>query len=450
MDGGTVFTRENNVIVVHDGRRGPRGYPGADSTVPGPPGAGIVVHGPWQDGTSYGPRDAVSWRSTLLAGANSLYVQRSSFPQTPSTTPPHLDPSRWNEIGAKDWGNAFGGIWEVQQLNHGFSHVGEPVGFSATAGRYVLAQARHADDLAIAVVREVVSEHRAILQSTGEVPNVDPRVIHPDGSSWIPGRVYYVTAARGRVSATPPTDASIYANPILMAAAQNGAGGVNAVALPWTPVSGRQRDYVPVGLTKFYFTIADATTEISGADDAGRELAYAVGDTTDVFVDGSNLFRDDYTAEDGLSITFAQQLAPGSRVEVWTPDRPLDLLIRSTMLKVDNIEELFDGLTTVFDLTYGGQPVTFQNSTAAIVTLDATPQEPLIDYEIVSSAGDPDHAAIQFFNAPVPGTRFWATALTPAGQQNLPPGGATDAVLTKLSSADGDVGWTTVIHGGAF
>lgn len=444
---GTVFDRDTQTVVVHNGRRGKAG-PAGPKGDKGDQGDSIHIHESWQIGETFCPRDAVTDRSRLMVGVTSLYIQKETYPCAPLTVAPYSEPSRWIEVSAHQWGNTFGGIWEVYQIDHGFTKVGQPVGYSYQANAYVLANAGAEDELGLAVVREVIDSDRVILQSSGEVPDIDPTVIYPDGSSWDPGRIYYVSSLRGRLELTAPLDASSFVCPILMATDDDPqSGGQNGVALPWTPVSGREKEYIPVGMQKFFFLGTAGQTEISGPDLDNNLLTYITGNNTDVFVNGTNLWRGDYTATDGFRIFLTDALADGDEVEVWTPDRPLDILVRSTTLKLDNIEGQFDGVTTMFDLYYNGQPVVFQDASSISIFLDVNPQEPLVDYQLVDNGG---LFAVDFKIAPELGTRFWGVALSPSGQAGVPSGGAAGAVLSKASSADGDMYWADVIEGGTW
>lgn len=444
--GGTSFERDVQLVVVHDGRRGVKGNPGRKGDQ-GDPGRSIRVLGPWTPNTSYCPGDAVTGRSRLMPGITSMYLQRSSKPCSIATLEPWADPARWDEVNSHSWGNTFGGIWEVYQINHGFTRVGQPVAYSWQANRYTLASAASEDELGIAIVRAVVDKDRVLLQSTGELPNIDPAVIYPDGDGWQDGRLYYVSTARGRLEAAPPIDANAFTNPILIATGNNAqTGGKNGVALPWRPVVGA-KEYIPVGQSKFRFTATAGQQSFTGPDLDNVLLRYIVGDNTDVFVNGLNIREDRYVATDGFEITFNTPLQAGDHVEVWTPDRPLDILVKSTTLKLDNIEAQFDGVKTTFKLSYGDLPIVFQDASSVMIWLDATGQEPLIDYVLTDVDGD---TAVAFKDAPERGTRFWGLALSPAGQSGLPGGGATGAVLMKMSSADGDIGWVTEIDGGTW
>lgn len=443
---GGIFETERPVVIVHEGRRGVRGGPG-DEGQPGPKGDSIRVMGAWEAGLTYCPGDAVTDRSSALSGVTSLYLQRAGVACAVSDVQPYQDPARWVEVADRDWNNSFGGIWQVYQINHGFTRIGQPIAYSPLAGRYVQATATSEDELGIAVVREVVSSDVVILQSTGEVPGIDPAVIYPDGSSWQVGRVYYVSTARGRLELEPPLGTSNFVNPILTPSGQDGSPDrMNGVALPWRP-SKSNVEFVPVGQMKYFFIATAGQTQIEGVDERNNLLRYTPGDNTDVFVNGLNLTEEQYDGTNGTLITLDTPLAAGDTVEIWTPDRPLDILVRSTTLKLDNIDSLFDGIRVDFPLTYGDVPVVTQDGSSINVVLDATPQEPDIDYVLIDIDGE---MGLSFKEAPERGTRFWGIALSPSGQAGVPPAGDTGAVLMKLSTADGDIGWVTLIDGGSW
>ena len=405
---GATFETGQRMVVVYDGHRGKVGTKG-DEGDPGGKGDSISVLGRWAAGETYCPLDAVSWRSSLVDHVSSLYVQKSGSPCDPSVTPPNEDPTRWEEIGATDIDNAMGGIWYVYQQNHGFTKVGQPIGYSFQSDSYVLASSRTLDELAIAVVREVVDADRVILQSSGEVPQIDQDIIYPAGSTWEAGQVYYVSSVRGRVELSVPVDPDYYTNPILIATDVNPSGGRNGVALPWTPSGGAgSRSYSVLTYRKFFFDAGSGQTVFSGPDKYGNDLSYEVG-FCDVFSQGLNL--EDFvafTATDGTSITLTTAPTVGSVVEVWTPSAPPDqIVIPSTLVKLDNIETLFDDVQTTFPLSVGSIDLAFQATLNVIPYLDATPQEPLADYFVVERPSDPTLASLQFAE-PIPaGTRFW-------------------------------------------
>lgn len=407
----TIVEKDNlQVVVIFDGARGKQGLPGDDGDQ-GDPGRGLNMLGNWVSGTIYCPGDIVTDRSSLVGHVTSFYIQKTDQPCSPSTMAPWQDPTRWAEAGAQDWDNAFGGIWEVYQINHGFTRIGQPITYSAAANRYILASSSSMDNVGIALVREVIDADRVILQSSGEVPNIDPAVIYPDLSAWQRGRLYYVSTAMGRLELTPPTDHSSITNPILIAADDDPqTGGVNGIALPWAPVQAAQR-FMPVGWSKFYYTATAGQTVLTGPDNNAQTLAYTPGVNTDVFVNGLNRPESAYTATDGVSITLGAPLSAGDIVEVWTPSQPLSVLVPSTTMKLDSIEALFDGTETVFPLLYGGVPVAISDETSAMIWLDATAQEPQIDYELTTPGGA---TSIEFKEPPEPGTRFWGVVFEPS------------------------------------
>lgn len=405
---GEVFKVKHKVVYVHRGARGPRGFPGATGPE-GPQGDSFHLRGLWTPGVVYCPLDAVTSRSALLAGVNSLFIQKDEHPCDQSTVPPYLDPTRWAEIGAVDIHNAFGGIWQVFQLDHPFTKVGEPVGFSLVSNSYVLADARLEHELAIGVVREVVSDDIVILQSTGEVPDIDPAVITPDGSVWEPGKLYYTTTTRGRLSLDPPEDHNYFVNPILLPT-QVIAGKQAGVVLPWTPVQNRGRRQL-VGYDKFFFTATAGQTVIEGVDDEGNTLAYDAGDEVEVFVNGLNRRDSTFTADDGTTIVLSPALALDDVVEVWVPEDGTIPVLPSRAVKLDTIEPLFNGVTTTFPLEIEGSQILVQDTLNLRIWLDASPQEPLVDYHLIEDPGSPGFGALVIDGAPPAGTRFWGLLL---------------------------------------
>lgn len=406
---GGIYQNAPRVVVVSQ-IRGARGLPGDAGDI-GPQGESFTMRGGWVSGTVYAPLDAVTYRSSALAGVTSLYIQKNSVEEAISTTVPYLDPTRWEEIGSTDIRNAFGGIWQVHQIAHGFTKVGQPVGYSLASDIYVQADARTGNELAIGVVREVVSPDIVVLQSTGEVPGIDVTVILPDGSDWMPGRIYYATATRGRLSLDPPQDPNYFVNPVLLAASHVPATGRSGVVLPWTPVGGtlsRTARQV-VGFTKYHFTISSPTSAISGDDNNSQTLAYNVADGVEVFLNGLNLIETaQYSATDGTSIDFVSALSAADEVEVWVYADATIPTYPATASKVDSIESQFDGVETVFDLKVGGVKAHMQDTLSLRLWLDASPQEPLVDYNVIEDPGQPGFAQIEFAEAPEPATRFWA------------------------------------------
>lgn len=412
---GQVFTSSAQLVVVHDGRRGAPGLKG-DKGDAGDQGGSINILGAWSPGTTYSPLDAVSWRSSLTAGVNSLYVQRSTVAAAPSSTPPNEDLSRWTEIGAVDWDNAFGGIWEVLQLDHGFTAVGQPVGYSYQSESYVLADSRNLDELGVAIVREIVSPDRVVLQSSGEIPGLNPDVIWPSGSSWEPGRVYYVSPQRGYVQITKPTDSSHFVNPIVIPTRDAGGGKRDGVALPWTPTGGPSAGAeIPVGRKKFFYTATSAQTVFTGPDSEGNTMSYTPGTNTDVFYNGALLNPAQYEATDGATVTLLGGLvgAIGQVLQVWTPDRPLSIPVPSTVVKIDNIESGFNGTLTVFKLRVATVALDLTTSLNTMIWLDGNPQEADVDYVVSDDPGEAGTSIVTFAFAPPAGTRFWGIVFAP-------------------------------------
>ncbi len=428
VKGGVVFNEEQKLVIVHDGTRGPRGVDG-EQGVEGPAGESINILGAWASGTEYCPNDAVTWRSSAADGIQSLYIQADTTPCSISDIEPQLDAPRWQEIGATDLQNVTGAIWTIYQTDHQFEYVGTPVAFGYVAGRWIKADNRLDDEIAIAVVREVIDKDRAVLQTTGEVPKIDPRIIWPDGSDWILGRLYNVSAIRGRVTLPDPdpltNDPSALDHPILMPTKFHESVDDNqasvGVVLPWRPDM-VQRDYRVVGQLKFYYTATAGQSVVSGADLQGNSLEYQSGVNTDVFLNGVNLSEiDDYTATDGTSITFPIPLAEGDHVEVWTPDRPLDIIVQSTAAKMDNIENQFDGVRTDFPITIdGGTPIAVQATPNIMMWLDANPQEAFTDFNTIPDPADPiGGSLLRFTAAPQLGDRFWGLIGIPVGDNRF-------------------------------
>jgi hypothetical protein len=411
-----VFPKEVPLVVVNNGTRGARGFPG-DEGPPGPQGPGINILGPWASGRTYGPGDAVTARSTAASGVQSLWVQRSDFDAAPSTREPYLDPGRWDEIGPTDISNITGSIWTIYQINHGFEFVGTPVCFSFATSIWEKASNRLDGNLAIALVREIISPDLAVLQTTGEIPDLDPRVIFPDGAAWELGRLYYTSNALGRLQVTPPlpTDVNRNVQPILIPTRNHLTQSPDrafGVVLPWRP----QPNVIGTSLVpprKFFYTATAGQTVLSGPDLRGDTLAYTPGDATSVFVNGLNLNDlTDYTAVDGVSIVLTSALSVGDKIEVWTPSEATVPVLPATAVKLDSLEPLFDGARVLFPLTFnGGTNIVLTSAPSLSVYLDGFAQEPLADFTVATSGGDSE---ITFLVAPPPGTRFWAIAAIPA------------------------------------
>jgi len=389
-------------VVLYTGRRGQEGVPG--DSIPGPQGPGFNARGVWSSGAIYRPGDAVVDDGTAVAGVNSLFIQRATAPEGISTTSPRNDSGRWMEIGAADLSNVTGSIWRVSQLAHGFVSVGTPIGYSVSADRWVPASNKIGDEIAVGVVREVISPDQFIVQTSGEITGLDPALIRPDGTAaYTPGQFYYVSRLRGRVTQTPTEPAPGFtSNAILLA-----TGPTSGVVLQWqqTPnVVGRR----PVGFNEFYYDAAAGQTVFSGNDLTGNSLIYQVSDQNQVFVDGDLLTQfDGYDASDGLTVVLTSALSGGERVVVRAIAEPLQAIAPATALPVDNISPLFNGTERRFPLTVGGgSSVALGPSQNVILFLDGNAQEPLTDYRVI--AGDTTDSDIEFTVPPAQGARFWA------------------------------------------
>lgn len=410
---GTAFGSGVRTVRVHSGARGPQGLPGGQGPQ-GDPGQGITITGPWSYGTTYCPGDAVSFRSTLLDGVDSLYIQRDASPCAASTTAPNLDGARWEEVGAVQFGNAFGGIWEVFQADHGFQYVGTPVAFDLGSNAYVAADASVLSDLGIAVVREVIDSDRVVLQSSGEVPYIDSRVIWPDGSSWEPGAIYYVSDILGRVQVTVPASPGAFSNPILMPTDAPAPGARNGIALPWTPqAAAATPNTAVVSPVKFWYTATAGQTVFTGADRNGNVLSYVPGTVTTVFRQGLNLADTGFTATDGSTVELTVAASLNDTVEIWTAGTAVQPVIPSTVQKVDNIEGDFNGGATVFPILVGAVAIPLDAAENVLVFLDVHAQEAGVDYTIVEDPGNAGFSALQFAE-PIPaGTRFFGYLYQP-------------------------------------
>jgi hypothetical protein len=394
------------IVVLYTGRRGGDGKPG--ESIVGPQGPGFNARGVWSGGSIYRPGDAVVDDGTVAAGINSLYIQRASAAESVSTIAPRNDSARWMEIGAADLSNVTGSIWRVYQIAHGFGSVGTPVGYSVSADRWVGASNKIGDETAVGVIREVISTDEFIVQTSGEITGLDPALIRPDGTAaYTPGKFYYVSRLRGRVTETPTEPAvGFVTNAILLA-----TGPTSGVVLQWqqTPnVVGRR----PVGFNEFYFDAAPGQTVFSGVDLDGNTLTYQVSDQNQVFVDGELITQfDGYTASDGLNVTLAAPAVGGERVVFRAIAEALQAIAPATALPADNISPLFNGVDRQFPLTVGGgNDVALGPAQNVILFLDGNAQEPFTDYRVV--AGVNNTSDIEFTVPPAQGARFWAVVGT--------------------------------------
>ena len=415
MNANTVITSEGReLMVLFEGRRGLRGRPG-DKGDTGDPGRSIRTRGTWNAGNAYAPGDAVSADSSAAAGIRSLFVQRDGTATEASTTEPRDAPERWAEIGPTDLSNVTGAIWRVTQINHGFDQIGEPVGYSPSAERWVSANNRQNDEVAVALVRDIPSSTEIVLQSTGEIFDLDPSLIlpsPPSGEQFEPGQLYYVAASRGRLTLEPTINDSAYASkPILLA-----TGPTSGVVLPWQQTENRVDDRL-VALDKFLFIATEGQTVLEGEDENGDDLEYQVGDQTEVFVNGLKLRRNaDYAATNGTSITLADPLSEGDWVAVWTPSEPLTVIAPATSIKLDPIDDLFDGDRRVFPVTVDdGVIVGNQPTDNTLIWIDGNALEPRVDYEIDVDPDDINASIITFTEAPQLGQRFWGITGVPVG-----------------------------------
>jgi hypothetical protein len=438
-----VDGEEIRTIIVSDGFRGSPGPAGPEGPQ-GPQGATLNVRGAWTPGADYCPLDAVSARGTASQGIQSMYIQRSNVPCSASTVEPHLDPGRWQEIGATDLQNVTGAIWEIQQPGHNLNAVGMPVVFNPATLSWTPGGSRKTIASAIvAVVREVIDDTRVILQSSGEVPNIDPSVITPPGGDWEAGRVYYASGIDGALTLDPPDDPTTFRRQPVLVATRNhtsttdpaAPGSVTGVLLPWTP----DAPPAPVALMsgrpvtqRYYFRGEDMQAPnppnwIRGTDFYGNLMDFPVTADIEVFQNGQNVLEYDagfttsgYTiVSEGWVFLYGDAVAePGDRYEIWVfadPDTS-GLLVPSVAEKLDNIESLFDGTRTSFPLTVlNNTPVAQPDAVALQVYLDNHPQEPLVDFITEDDPGDPGVGSLLTFTyAPQPGDRFWAILGRPA------------------------------------
>lgn len=416
--------------VLFAGRRGVPGLKG-DKGDQGDPGRSIHTRGIWAPGTTYAPGDAVTSDSTAAQGIQSLFVQRDTAIESVSNVLPKNDAARWAEVGAIDLSNVTGAIWRVIQNAHGFTSVGQPVTYSQSANRWVLASNRAGEQAAVAVVREVISPNEVLLQGSGDITGLDPAIILPGPVvQFTAGRLYYASATDGFLTETPTVAAvNFSANAMLLA-----TGPTSGVVLQWqsTPnIVGRRT----VGYLSFYYDATPGQTVFSGVDLDGNTLQYPTNDQMRVLVDGVEISAfDGFTAATGTSVTLLSALTGGERVEIRVLAEPLQALVPSTSASADDIGTLFDGVARRFPLTVNaGDPLALGPTQNVLVWLDGNSQEPNTDYRIISGAiTDSD---IEFTTPPPAGTKFWAIVGVP-GTSALPPVGTfTDLQVTNLLTA---------------
>lgn len=385
---GTIYDNPNKVIFVHDGMRGKPGPPGDDGA-PGAPGSGINLVGPFAPGNSYSPNDGVTSRSSAVAGALSLWLQRSNVATSPANTEPHLDPSRWLEVGPDALSSTLGALFTVVQSNHPFTKVGQPA--ALTGAGYALGSSAL---YPVGLVREVIDASTFTLQTTGRLTEVDPSVVI---GGLAAGTIYYVAGTLGTMTATAPTGLGTKVSPVFLA-----DGPTSGVVLPWisVPVSS-QLVSGPIQREKFYFIASDSQQLFTGLDENSNVL-----DLTDaqveVFQNGLNLRETAQYIQDDISVTLAVPAALSDVIEIWADTIPIASVTAGN--KLDGL--VFDGVTTGFALKVGMAPVAFATSATFTIYLDGNPQEPGVDFEVTNSGGN---AQIEFTFAPSGETGFWGT-----------------------------------------
>lgn len=219
------------LIVIYDG---PRGLPGLDGDpgAPGEPGRSINILGPWASHTTYVSGDAVTSRALAAPGVDSLWIVRDGATPTPGVAP-HLEPANWSEVGGGA-GGGLGPVWTVTQAPHPFTKVGEPVTFSMATGQYEVANASFTDQMAIALVRDIVDAGHFVLQSAGEIPEVDPALI-VGGGAWEPGRIYFLSTVGGMLQTADPGLDGWLSQPLLVPTREQPTGVQIGTILGWGP-----------------------------------------------------------------------------------------------------------------------------------------------------------------------------------------------------------------------
>jgi len=390
---GTIYDSTAKLVIVHNGTRGSKGYTGDDGDQ-GLPGDSFNMIGPWVSGTTYSPLDAVTSRSSAADGVTSLFIQKSSQASSVSLVEPHLDPARWDEVGATDTESSFGGVWKVIQPSHPFSKVGQPAALRATG--YELAQSTSADTVGIALVRGIIDSNTFLLQSTGGLSNIDPTVFI--GSTPVLGTLYYVSSSAGLLTSTPPVASNLFVNPIL----KTGNDTTKGAVLPWVPVSNEVTLVgTPTARTKYYFTATAGQTVFTGLDDEGSTLDLSSG-LVEAFQNGLNLRDTDQFTFDATTLTLTAAATLDDKLEIWS-----DELVARQPIAGSKIDPLiFDGVTTVFSLDVGAVNIsTLILSPTLGVFLDGNPQEPDVDFVVFDDGGT---ISISFTIAPEAETGFWA------------------------------------------
>ncbi len=101
-------------------------------------------------------------------------------------------------------------------------------------------------------------------------------------------------------------------------------------------------------------------------------------------------------------------------------------VVNGSFKKLDDISSSFNGSTTTFNLTSGGEAVTPHNEQNVIINISGVQQEPVSAYSIVNNT-------IVFTSAPASTDTFFGTVLGTIGTINAP---ADDTVsASSLSSS---------------
>lgn len=223
------------VIVVYGGPRGHDGLPGGDGDV-GPPGSSITVRGAWDSNATYVPGDAVQSRTLASPGLQALWIVKSTGVPTQGFRP-HEEPAEWSEISATSSAED-GAIYRIVQNDHPFTQIGEPAAFSATTGKYELADARDAGLLPVGLVCEISGTQEFCLQMTGRLSGVDKFLIFDPAApaergalDWVPGAVYYLSTAPGMLQIVSPRDDGHIEVPVAVPINEDG----DLLILTWGP-----------------------------------------------------------------------------------------------------------------------------------------------------------------------------------------------------------------------
>lgn len=262
----TITQPRPQVVEIRNGARGRQGLPGPEGPE-GPQGASLTPRGAWAQGQTYNPGDAVTAASSASDGITSLFIQSAASPSSESLIPPRDDPTRWMEVGYREWGGAIGNLWRVNQPGHSISQIGMPVRFETAINGYVPADAGTLQNLALAVVREIPDANTLILQSSGLVPNVDPLLNFTTPGVWSDNAIYYLSTTTGRYQETPPPAG-------LTQAVMRIVNGTDAVIFPYQDVGSIPTpDPAPAPATAFI-----KLDDISGAfDDVTRDFPLTAG-----------------------------------------------------------------------------------------------------------------------------------------------------------------------------